>query len=141
MQYSTGKLGREIDAHGMEFDPGSVYDRLCQLTDLRGANGKRYELAAILLIVMLAKLCGEDKPLGIAEWARHRKAELVKLLCLNWPSMPHHNTYRRILAYKVYEQEVERLTISAVNMARCMRWMGRRDEGCARRTRQDLRMA
>lgn len=109
MQYSTAKIEREINAHGMEFDKGSVYDRFCQLTDLRGVNGRRYELEAVLTIVVLAKLCGEDKPMGIAEWAKHRKEELVKLLCLNWSRMPHHNTYRRILAHKVYEQEVERL--------------------------------
>lgn len=106
MQYSTAKLEREINAGGMEFDKGSVYDYFCQLTDLRGVNGKRYELEAILTIVVLAKLCGEDKPMGIAEWAKHRKEELVKLFCLNWSRMPHHNTYRRIMAYKVYEQEV-----------------------------------
>jgi len=109
MQYSTAKIEREINAQGMEYEKGSVYDRLCKLTDLRSVHGKRYELAAVLTIVVLAKLCGEDKPLGIAEWANHRKEELVKLLCLNWRRMPHHNTYRRILAYKVYEQEVERL--------------------------------
>lgn len=106
MQYSTAKKEREINAGGMEFDKGSVYDRFSKLTDLRGVNGKRYELEAVLAIVVLAKLCGEDKPMGIAEWANHRKEELVKLLCLNWSRMPHHNTYRRILAYKVYEQEV-----------------------------------
>jgi len=109
MQYSTGKIEREINASGMEFDKGSVYDRVCKLTDLRGVNGKRYELAAVLTIIVLAKLCGEDKPMGIAEWANHRKEELVRLLCLNWSRMPHHNTYRRILAYKVYEQEVAQL--------------------------------
>lgn len=106
MQYSTANLEREINAEGMEYEKGSVYDRLCKLTDLRSVHGKRYELAAVLTIVVLAKLCGEDKPLGIAEWANHRKEELVKLLCLNWSRMPHHNTYRRILAHKVYEQEV-----------------------------------
>jgi predicted transposase YbfD/YdcC len=109
MQYSTAKIEREINAGGMEFDKGSVYDGFCKLTDLRGVNGKRYELEAVLTIVVLAKLCGEDKPMGIAEWAKHRQEELVKRLCLNWSRMPHHNTYRRILAYKVYEQEVARL--------------------------------
>jgi predicted transposase YbfD/YdcC len=106
MQYSTTKIECELNARGMEYEKGSVYDRFCQLTDLRGVNGKRYELAAVLTIIVLAKLCGEDKPMGIAEWANHRKEELVKLFCLNWRRMPHHNTYRRILAYKVYEQEV-----------------------------------
>ena len=109
MQYSTAKIECELNAGGMEFDKGSVYGYFCQLTDLRGVNGKRYELEAILTIVVLAKLCGEDKPMGIAEWATHRQEELVKLFCLNWRRMPHHNTYRRIMAYKVYEQEVARL--------------------------------
>ncbi|MGE5374602.1 MAG: transposase family protein, partial [Bacteroidota bacterium] len=106
MQYSIEKIERELNAGGMGFEKGSVYDRFCKLTELRGVNGKRYELEGILTIVVLAKLCGEDKPLGIAEWAKHRKEELVKFLGLNWSRMPHHNTYRRILAYKVYEQEV-----------------------------------
>lgn len=109
MQYNTAKIERELNAQGMEYEKGSVYDRLCELTDRRSVHGKRYDLAAVLTIVVLAKLCGEDKPLGIAEWASHRKEELLKLLCLKWKRMPHHNTYRRILAHKVYEQEVERL--------------------------------
>jgi len=109
MQYGTVKLERELNAGGMEYDQGSVYDRFCKLSDLRGVHGKRYELEGVLTIVVLAKLCGEDKPMGIAEWAKHRKEELVKLLCLNWSRMPHHNTYRRILAHKVYVEEVERL--------------------------------
>src|SRR5512147_483312 len=109
MQYSTAKNECEINANGLEFERGSVYDRLGRLTDLRGMNGKRYELPAVLMIVVMAKLCGEDKPLGIAEWAKHRQEELVKLLCLSWPRMPSHHTYRRILAYKVYAEEVERL--------------------------------
>ncbi|HKY53867.1 MAG TPA: ISAs1 family transposase [Anaerolineales bacterium] len=109
MQYSTGKNEREISANGIEFDQGSVYDRLCKLTDLRGVNGKRYRLETVLMIVVLAKLCGEDTPFAIAEWAENRPEEVVKLLCLSRPSRPHHNTYRRILAHKVYAEEGERL--------------------------------
>ena len=109
MQYSTARIVREISANGIEFDRGSVYDRLCRLTDLRGVNGKRYRLETVLMIVIMAKLCGEDKPLGMAEWAKHRQAEFVQLLRLSRPSMPSHHTYRRILAYKVYAEEVERL--------------------------------
>jgi predicted transposase YbfD/YdcC len=91
------------------YDVGSVYEGLCKLTDIRKAKGKQYSLEMILLIVVMAKLCGEDKPLGIAEWAQHRQEELVELLCLNWTRMPSHHTYRRILAYKVYAEEVEGL--------------------------------
>jgi len=109
MQYSTGRLEREISANGIEFDRGSVYDRLCQLTDLRSVHGQRYRLETVLLIVIMAKLCGEDTPLAIAEWAKNRHEALVQLLCLTRPTVPHHNTYRRILAHKVYAEEVERL--------------------------------
>jgi predicted transposase YbfD/YdcC len=82
---------------------------LSKLTDLRKAKGKLYALELVLLIVIMAKLCGEDKPLGIAEWAQHRQAELGELLKLRWVRMPSHHTYRRILAHKVYVEEVERL--------------------------------
>lgn len=109
MQYSTGRIEREISANGIEFDKGSIYDQLCKITDLRGVNGKRYCLETVLMIVIMAKLCGEDTPFGIAEWAKHRQEELVMLLCLSRPSMPSHHTYRRILAYKVYAEEVARL--------------------------------
>ena len=109
MQYSTARIEREISANGIEFDRGSVYDRLCKLTDLRGVNGRRYRLETVLMIVVMAKLCGEDRPLGIAEWAKNRPEELVKLLCLSRASLPSHHTYRRILAYKVYAEEVDRL--------------------------------
>ncbi|HEY5731907.1 MAG TPA: transposase family protein, partial [Anaerolineales bacterium] len=77
MKYSTAKLEQELNAGGMEYDQGSVYDRFCKLSELRGVNGKRYELEGVLTIVVLAKLYGEDKPMGIAEWAKHRKEELV----------------------------------------------------------------
>jgi len=88
---------------------GSVYARLSKLTDVRKAKGKRYSLTTILMIILMAKLCGENTPLGIADWAKNRQAELVKILGLDRPSMPNHNTYRRILAYVVYEEEIERL--------------------------------
>ena len=53
MQYSTTKLERELNAGGMEYDQGSVYDRFCKLSDLRGVHGKRYELEGVLTIVVL----------------------------------------------------------------------------------------
>lgn len=109
MHFSTARIEREISANGIEFDQGSVYDRLCKLTDLRGVNGKRYCLETVLMIVVLAKLCGEDTPFAIAEWAKNRQEELVQRLGLKRPHLPSHHTYRRILAYKVYVEEVERL--------------------------------
>jgi len=109
MHCSIAGVQQDYGATGILYDVGSVYEGLCKLTDIRKAKGKQYVLEMVLLIVVMAKLCGEDKPLGIAEWAQHRQEELVELLGLKWARMPSHHTYRRILAYKVYAEEVERL--------------------------------
>jgi len=107
MDCSIAGVQQAYGASGILYDVGSVYEGLCKLTDIRKAKGKVYALEMILLIVIMAKLGGEDKPLGIAEWAQHRQEELIQLLCLHWTRMPSHHTYRRILAYKVYAEEVE----------------------------------
>jgi hypothetical protein len=61
------------------------------------------------MIIALAKLSGEDKPTGIAEWGKHHGAELVKLMQLKKPQMPSVNTYRRVLADVASQEEVERM--------------------------------
>jgi len=53
---------------GQVIDLGGLYHRFEGLADKRKPKGKRYALATILLGIFLAKLCGEDKPSGIAEW-------------------------------------------------------------------------
>jgi predicted transposase YbfD/YdcC len=109
MQYSTGCIEQEISANGIVFEKGSVYDRLSKLTDLRKPKGKRYSLEMLLMIILMAKLCGENTPMEIAEWAQHRKEQLMGMMQLKWSRMPHHNTYRRVLAEKMYAEEIERL--------------------------------
>ena len=109
MHCSIGHVQQDDGMTGILYDVGSVYERLTKLTDLRKAKGKLYALELVLLIMVMAKLCGEDKPLGMAEWAQNRQEELVQLLKLSWARMPSHHTYRRILAHKVYVEEVERL--------------------------------
>lgn len=104
MQYS-----REISENGIEFDLGSVYARLDKITDKRKDKGKRYSLKTLLMIIFMAKLCGEDTIIGIADWAKNRKTELVEMLGLKRGTMPNHNTYRRLLAYVVYQEEIERM--------------------------------
>lgn len=94
---------------GTVVDLGSLYARFQGLHDSRKARGKRYALATILMGVFLAKLCGEDKPSGIAEWVKLRGDWIARMLGLQRKSMPHHNTYRRILANVVDEEEFEAL--------------------------------
>jgi predicted transposase YbfD/YdcC len=95
---------------GNLFDVGSIYAYFQTLSDKRHRRGVRYSLALVLMLILLAKLCGESHPTGIAEWARHRSAMLVDLLKLKRKQMPHHSTYRRILAEVVDVEELERMS-------------------------------
>jgi predicted transposase YbfD/YdcC len=109
MNCSIGKIEREINVDGVEYDRGSVYERFGQLTDIRKAKGKRYSLTTVLTIIVMAKMCGEDTPSAIADWAKNHQEQILELLRLERPKLPHCNTYRRILAHVVYEEEVARL--------------------------------
>lgn len=94
---------------GQVINLGSLYDRFAKLKDKRKAKGKRYALATILVGMFLAKLCGEDKPSGIAEWVALRGTWIAQVLGLKRKSMPSHHTYRRALAENVDAQEFEAL--------------------------------
>ena len=61
------------------------------------------------MIIVLAKLCGGDRPYGIADWAKNHREQIVELLQLKRPNMPSHHTIRRIMGSVVYEEEIERL--------------------------------
>ena len=92
---------------GHVFNLVSLYDRFQEVYDKRKPKGKRYALATILMGMFLAKLCGEDKPSGIAEWVKLREQWITRMLGLKRENMPHHNTYRRILADVIDEVEFE----------------------------------
>jgi predicted transposase YbfD/YdcC len=81
--------------------------RLNQLTDTRDKRGKIYPLGMILTAVTLAKLSGEDKPSGIAEWIRLRCKALVKLFNCKHQRMPCLNTIRWVLEEIVSLEELE----------------------------------
>lgn len=91
------------------YEQGSVYEGLSKITDKRKARGKIYRLETILMIIVLAKLSGEDKPSGIADWGKHHGNEIVELMHLKKSRMPSLNTYRRVLADGACQEEVERM--------------------------------
>lgn len=124
MEYSIIGKGQEISAEGVIYDKGSVYERLQKLTDIRKARGKRYSLTTLLMIVLLAKLSGAVSPTAIAEWGKHHQEELEIILRIKPKRMPERITYRRLMAYKVYETEVERI-VGEYNQS------GKRGEICA----------
>jgi predicted transposase YbfD/YdcC len=89
------------------FDLGSLAARLASLTDKRHRRGVRYSLAVILVLIVLAKLAGEDRPSGIADWVSNRTDALREALHLRRPRLPHQNTYRRILVEVVSPTDLE----------------------------------
>lgn len=98
-----------MDCSTTEFvvDVGSLYDYFETIEDTRKKQGIRYSLPTVLLLIVLAKLCGEDKPYGIADWVNNRKGMLLKALGLAYPRLPHHSTYARIL--ETCESEIDRV--------------------------------
>ena len=110
MNHSTDALWTlALPETGFVFELGSLYDRFEQLTDQRQARGKRYPLALLLTLLLLAKLAGEDQPHGIAEWVRARASELRELLPLTCPRLPCANTYRNAASRAVKPDELQRV--------------------------------
>ena len=109
MQYNAIPAGvASENARPVVFDVRTLWRRLEALSNRRHERGKRYALALVLLIVVLAKLSGEDRPSGIADWVKHRRDQLARALGLDWGRPPHHNTYRRILAHALSPGELDR---------------------------------
>ncbi len=94
---------------GRVINLGSLYHRFEKLSDKRKARGKRYALAMLVTGIFLAKLCGEDKPSGIAEWVAQRGTWIAQVLELSRLQMPSHHTYRRVLANGIDVNELEKL--------------------------------
>jgi hypothetical protein len=86
---------------GMAPDPvtiASLYEALQKLSDPRRRQGKRYELALILCLLVLAKLAGQTSLSGATEWIRHRGAALAQRFGLRRKTMPCQMTYCKVLA-------------------------------------------
>jgi predicted transposase YbfD/YdcC len=97
-----------FDDNGFIFDLGALDRYLEGLTDTRGAQGKIYPLARILVWVLLARLCGENTPYGIFEWVRLRQEVLVRLFNCQHARTPCLNTYRTVLGEVISQEELQR---------------------------------
>ena len=73
---------------GIVFDLGSLYGEMSKLSDSRDARGIRYQMVDILTYMLIAKLCGEDRPSGMAEWVLHRIDLLTAALQIERKSAP-----------------------------------------------------
>jgi predicted transposase YbfD/YdcC len=76
----------------------SLYQALQQLPDPRRGQGKRYSLALVLCLLILAKLAGQKTLSGATEWIRHRRLTLAQRFGLKRSSMPCQMTYCNVLA-------------------------------------------
>jgi len=74
----------------------TLYERLQRVPDQRKQRGKRYEAAVVLTLLVLAKLAGETKMSGIAQWARLRAEWLSQVLTLHAGKAPCANTYQYV---------------------------------------------
>jgi len=83
---------------GILFDVGSLMAVLHQIQDPRAPRGVRYSLVTLLMLLILAKLGGEDGMKGMSEWVQLRGQKLANLLNLERDTMPHQTTYERVLA-------------------------------------------
>ena len=101
--------GEQEQASGQIISVGNLLDYLKRLTDSRKRRGIRYALDILLTLFILAKLCGQNKPYGIADWVQQRKEYLVEVLKLKHKNLPHHSTYRRILSEVVKGNEFEQI--------------------------------
>lgn len=109
MDYTNLAPHQDVDENGLVFDLGSLYSYFQQVPDTRHAKGKLYPLPLLLVLMLLAKLGGEDKPSGIADWVAQRSEQLDGLNVLPNRRAPSHMTYRRVLQEVIAPEEFERL--------------------------------
>jgi hypothetical protein len=72
MENSTLAIWQEYSEDGIVYELGSLFEGLQQLSDLRQARGKRNSLITLLVIILLAKLCGQNTPVEIVDWAKNQ---------------------------------------------------------------------
>lgn len=87
----------DMATEGIVFDNLALTQYLKQVTDGRKARGQRYALEFLLVLIILAKLAGENKPKGIAEWLQLRREQLVRAFQRQRAEVPSYNTIRRTL--------------------------------------------
>jgi predicted transposase YbfD/YdcC len=109
MDYTELKPDQEIHRTGIIYELNSLFAFLLRVPDPRHARGKQYPLELLLVLILLAKLCGENTPSGIADWVAYRIEALVAMKVLPTNKAPCHMTYRRLLQLIVSPDELERL--------------------------------
>jgi len=108
MESSTNGSRKE-QPEGKVIDLRHLMEYLKEVKDGRKRRGLRYRLEIILVLFILAKLCGQNKIYGIADWVQQHSGYLIGVLGLKGKRLPHHSTYRRVLSDEVEGDDFERL--------------------------------
>jgi predicted transposase YbfD/YdcC len=90
------------------FSLQALADHLASVPDRRHARGKRYPLAPMLSLALIAKLAGHSRLKALAHWAQLRAADLASLFGLSRSSMPHPSTWSRILGHALDPCDLEK---------------------------------
>lgn len=98
MDYTTWAIPTEVETAPETMVVASLYQALQKVPDRRRSQGKRYELALILCLIVLAKLAGQRTLSGATEWIRHRAVSLAQSFGLSHSHMPCQMTYCNVLA-------------------------------------------
>jgi uncharacterized membrane protein (UPF0136 family) len=101
MDSSCPEFRVNFEGDGFVIDVNSLYVWLSRLQDRRKKQGLRYGLVIVLVMIVLAKLAGQDRVSGIAEWIRHRASLLAGMLVWKRKTVPHRTTLSRILGWAV----------------------------------------
>lgn len=107
MDYITIEVEQD---EGRLLNIGALYEALASVNDKREEKGKRYTIELLLMVVILAKLCGENTPYGMAEWARMRAAELQSLFGYHRRVSPSNKTLQRLADTSVEDENVQFVT-------------------------------
>jgi predicted transposase YbfD/YdcC len=100
-----------LDSTYPSFDILELMAEFEDMKDQRKAQGIRYKLSCLLVMILLARLAGETKPSGIADWLKLRKEQLVTLFNLKHGQVPSLNTIRRTLAETIVAQELQKVVV------------------------------
>jgi predicted transposase YbfD/YdcC len=107
--YTQLGANQEIHESGLIYDLNSLFAYLLKVQDPRKPKGKRYGLAHLLVLILLAKMAGEDKPTGITEWVGLRVEQFKEFGLLPTGIAPCHMMFRRVLQYILSPSKLEKL--------------------------------
>ncbi len=91
------------------FDIGQLEKQCQKLVDTRAARGKIYPLSMVVVMLILAKLAGEDKPSGMTTWIRERQEQLWALFGWSRQRMVCLNTIRTIMSEVLKPDDLEKV--------------------------------